>query len=58
MLMTTAKTIGGLAYPEMIEDIDKELTAVIEDFGHAVYVEGLRRAHETSKLSFSRSVDG
>ena len=55
--MTTARTFGGLAYPEMIEDIDRELTTVIEDFGRATYVEGLRRADETSKLSFSQSVD-
>ena len=55
--MTTARTIGGLAYPEMIEDTDRELTTLIEDFGRAMYVEGLRRADETSKLLFSQSVD-
>ena len=55
--MTTARTTGGLAYPEMIEDIDRELTMVIEDFDRAVYVEALRRADETSKFSFSQSVD-
>ena len=51
--MTTARTFGGLAYPEMIEEIDRELTKVIDDFDRAVYVEALRRAAETSKLSFS-----
>ena len=55
--MTAARTTGGPAYPEMIEDIDRELTTVIEDFDRAVYVEALRQADETSKLSFSQSVD-
>jgi len=55
--MTAARTIGGPAYPEMIEEIDRELSNVIEDFERAVYVEGLRLADETSKLSFSQSVD-
>ncbi len=50
--MTAARTIGGPAYPEMIEEIDKELSNVIEYFERAVYVEALRLADETSKLSF------
>ena len=57
VLMSAARTIGGPAYPEMIEDMDVELTKVIEDFDRAVYVEALRLADETSKLSFSQSVD-
>ena len=57
VLMTAARTIGGPAYPEMIEEIDRELTKAIEDFDRAVYVEALRLANETSKLSFSQSVD-
>ena len=55
--MTAARTIGGPAYPEMIEEIDKEIIKVIEDFERAVYVEGLRRADEISELSFCQSVD-
>ena len=55
--MIAARTIGGTAYPEMIEDINREITKVIDDFDRAVYVEALRRADETSKLSFSQSVD-
>ena len=55
--MIAARTIGGPAYPEMIEDVDGELTKVIDDFDRAVYVEALRRADETSKLSFSQFVD-
>ena len=48
--MIAARTIGGPAYPEMIEDMNKELNNVIEDFDRAVYVEALRLANETSKL--------
>ena len=55
--MTAAGTIGGPAYPEMIEKMDIELTQVIEDFDRAMNFEALRLANETSKLSFSRSVD-
>ena len=40
--MITARSVGGLAYPEKIEEMDKELTKVIEDFNHAVDVEVLR----------------
>ncbi len=48
---------GGPAYPEMIEEMDRELNKVIEDFDRAVYVEALHLANETSKLSFSQSVN-
>ena len=50
--MIAAGTIGGLAYPKIIEEMDGELNNVIEDFDRAVYVETLRLANETSKLSF------
>ena len=56
-LMIAARTIGGPAYPEMIEEMDKELTKVIEDFDCAVGVEALRLANETSKPSLFHSVD-
>ena len=46
-----ARRIGGPAYPEMIEEIDRELTNVIEDFDRAMDFEALRLANETSKLS-------
>ena len=55
--MIAARTIGDSAYPEMIEEIAREIAKVIEDFERAVYVEALRRADEASKLSFSQSVD-
>ena len=52
VLMITARTSGGPAYPEMIGEMDRELNNIIEDFDRAVY------ANETSKLSLSQSVDG
>ena len=55
--MVAARMISGPAYPEMIEETDRELTRVIDDFDRAVYVEAIRVADETSKLSFSHSGD-
>ena len=53
MLMSTERVLGGLAHPEKIEEMDRELTKVIEDFDRAVNVEALRLAKETSKHSFT-----
>ena len=47
--MITARTVGGSAHPEKIEEMDKELTRVIEDFKHAVDVESLRLAKMNRK---------
>ena len=55
--MITARTIGAPTYQEMIEEIDKELTEMIDDFDRAVGVEALRIANETSRPSFSQTVD-
>ena len=52
MLMIAARTIGGPSYPEMIEEMDKELTKMIDDFDRAMDFETLRLANEISKLSF------
>jgi len=52
--MTAGRTVGGPAYLQMIEDIDKELTEVIEDFDRAVNVEALRRTKETGKWTWSQ----
>jgi len=41
----------------MIEESDKELTNIIEDFDRAVSVETFRLAEKNSELSFSQSVD-
>ena len=57
MLMVLARTIGGPSYREMIEEMDRELTKIIEDFDRAMNFEALRIVNETSKLSFSQSVD-
>jgi hypothetical protein len=54
--MIAARRIGGPAYPELIEEMERELNEVIEEFGLAVNVEALRLANETSKPSFSLSV--
>ena len=55
--MIAARRIGGPSYPEMIEESSGELTKMIEDFDRAMNFETLRLVNETSKLSFSQSVD-
>ena len=50
--MIAARTVGGPGYPEMVEEMDRELTKVIEDFDRAVGVKALHLANETSKFSF------
>ena len=49
MLMITARAVGGSIYSEKIEEMDRELTKVIEDFGRAVDVEALRLAKKSGK---------
>ncbi len=51
----SARTVGGSARPEVIEEMDRELTKVIEDFDRAVNVEALRLAKETGKHALSQS---
>ena len=55
--MAAARSVGGPAYTEMIEEMDKDLTKVIEDFDRAMNFEVLRIANETSKLSISQTVN-
>jgi hypothetical protein len=57
MLMAAGRTVGGLVHPPMIEEMEKELTKVIEDFDRAVNVEALRLAKETGKRSVSQPGD-
>ena len=45
MLITIARTFGG----SEIEEMDRELTRMIEDFDRAVNVEALHRTRETDK---------
>jgi len=47
--MTAARTVRGLVDPGTIEDIDRDLTKIIEDFDRAVNVDALRRTKETGK---------
>ena len=47
--MIAARTVGGPAHPEKIEEMDKELTKVIEDFNHAVDIEALRLAKKNGQ---------
>jgi len=49
LLMIAERTLGGLVRQEKIEEMDEELTKVIEDFDRAVNVETLHVARETSK---------
>ena len=49
-----ARTIGGPARPEVIEEMERELSKVIEDFDRAVNVEALRSAKETGKQALSQ----
>ena len=47
--------MGGLTYPAKIEEIDKELTMVVEEFDRAVDVEALRVAKKNGTGSLFRS---
>jgi len=47
--MITARAVGWSVYPEKIEEMDRELTKVIEDFDRAVDVEALRLAKKNGK---------
>ena len=55
--MIVVRRIGGPPYPEMIEEMERELTGAIEDFDRAKKFEALRLANETSKLPYSQSVE-
>ena len=50
-LTIAERTLSGLVHPEKIEEMDRELTKVIEDFDRAMNVEALHLAKETSKRS-------
>jgi len=50
-LMITERTLSGLVHLEKIEEMDRELSKVMEDFDRAVNVEALHQAKETSKHS-------
>ena len=56
-LMIPGRTFGGPACPEKFEEMDKELTKVIEDFTRAVDVEALRLAKKSGTVSSNQSDD-
>ena len=51
MLMIAERALNGLAHPQRIEEMNKELNKVIEDFDRAMSVETLCLAKENSKYS-------
>jgi len=53
--MIVERTLGGLVRPAKIEEMEEELTKVIEDFDRAVNVEALRLAKETNKQTLETS---
>ena len=53
VLMIAARKAGGSTYLETIEEMDKELTKVIEDFMRALDVEALRLAKKSGTYSLS-----
>jgi len=55
--MIAARTGDDPRYQEIIDEMDGELTKVIEEFDRIMKVEALNLANETSKLLFSQPVD-
>ena len=49
--MIAERTMSGLAQPQKIEEMTRELIKVIEDFDRAMNVETLRLVKENSKRS-------
>jgi len=58
VLRITARTVGGPAYLETIEELERELTNIIEDFTRAVDVEALCLAKKSGKRSLHRFGEG
>jgi hypothetical protein len=52
MLMIAERTLSGLAHPQKIEEMSKELTKVIEDFDRAMTVETFRQVKDNRTHSF------
>src|SRR5260370_26126137 len=60
ILMIAVRMVDGLVYSkekEVIDEMNGELTKIVEDFMHAVNVETLRQAKKSGKHS-SQSGDG
>jgi len=56
MLMITERTLTGLVHPQKIEEMNEELTKVIEDFDRAMNVEALRLTKELAKENSKHSL--
>ena len=53
MLMTVERTLDGLVQPATIEELDAELSKVVEDFDRALNVEVLRLAQKSGQQLLS-----
>ena len=51
MLTIAERTLSGLAHPQKVEEMDRELNKVIEDFDRAINVEALLLAKETRRVA-------
>ena len=51
MLTIAERTMSGLTHPQRVEEMERELTKVIEDFDRAINVEALRLAKQTRRLA-------
>ena len=49
VLMVAVRAVGGLVHPGAIEEIERDLTKVIEDFERAVDVDALQSIKETGE---------
>ena len=58
MLIIAEGKIGGPVYREAIEEMDRNLTKVIEDFDRAINVEALRLVKEAGKHALAQSNEG
>ena len=58
MLMIVEGMAGGPVSLEAIEEMDKNLTKVIEDFDRAINIEALRLVKEAGKLALTQSGKG
>ena len=56
VLTIAVRAVGGLVHPGAIEEIETDLTKVIEDFECAVDVETLRRMRDTGEHSFPAGI--
>ena len=56
VLMVAVRAVGGLVHPGAIQEIERDLIKVIEDFERAVDLEALRPIRETGEHLFLTGV--